>query len=53
MNGIEIAIVCLSVGIVVGVIILSIVRKKQGKSGCGSCGDCPYSGSCSSKKKKK
>ena len=41
---IDIIIIALAVGVVVGVIVLSIWRKKQGKTSCGC--DCSRCGGC-------
>lgn len=43
MGLIEIIIIIVSAAIVMGTIIASIIRKRQGKNSCcGSCSSCPY-----------
>ena len=45
MKPIEIIVIIVSALIVVGVIILSAIKKKQG-NGCCDCSSCPHGGSC-------
>ncbi len=49
MSAVEIVVIVLAAAFVVGVIALSIVRKKQGKSSCGC--DCSRCSGCSRTKK--
>ncbi len=49
MTAIEIIVIALAAAFVVGVIILSIVRKKQGKGSCGC--DCANCQGCSATRK--
>lgn len=49
----EIILICACVAIVVGVVITSAIRKKQGKTCCGDCSKCCSCSSKSSSQKKK
>ncbi|MCQ2387750.1 MAG: FeoB-associated Cys-rich membrane protein [Clostridia bacterium] len=51
MQIIEILVIILAVGIVLGVLIKSILDVKNGKCSCG-CSDCPHSSYCHKKKQK-
>ena len=50
MQWYEILIIVLAATFVLGVAIMTIIRKKQGKSSCGC--DCGYGGACSGCKAK-
>lgn len=45
-TAISVVVAILAVGIVVAVVVMHFVRKKQGKSGCGC--DCAHCGGCCS-----
>lgn len=47
----EILLIVACVALVVGVIVFSLIKKKNGKCG-GGCSDCPYCKSCHSRKGK-
>ncbi len=47
MTPLEIVVIIMCVLVVGGVAFGAIIRKKKGKSSCGSgCAGCPYAGSC-------
>ncbi|MBQ8885101.1 MAG: FeoB-associated Cys-rich membrane protein [Clostridia bacterium] len=52
MGPVDIIILIAAIGIVVGVVVGAVIKKKKGKSvGCGcGCSTCPHGGSCASSK---
>ena len=51
MKPIDILIIILAIGMVVGTIVYSLWKKKQGKGGCGcGCNGCPSASFCASAK---
>ena len=51
MGVLEILLIVACAAIVISVITVSVIRKKQGKSSCDcGCSSCPYCDSCKSKK---
>ena len=50
MGPIEIILIIACAGIVIGVVAHSIIRKKQGNSGCCDCSSCPSACHCKDKK---
>lgn len=47
----EILIVAVIALLAVGIIVISIIRKRQGKSSCHDCSYCPHNKDCKSIKK--
>ena len=51
MTPIEISVLVVGIAIVVSVVVVSLIRKAKGKSGCGyGCSGCPHASSCQAKK---
>lgn len=51
MGILEIILIIACAALVVGVIITSLIRKKQGKPSCGCGCDCPHCSGCTLKQK--